>query len=467
MRKISGIYKIEDKASGMVYVGLSTNLADRWRSHLLNFLCGQGINKYHPELKIENLSFSILELCSNDKLDEREKYWISYYNSFEKGFNRTSGGRVGYTITLPEEKEEVYIYSYPEPAIETYVNIFDFIKTLPIETYWCYSNSIQENIKIVKLANSLGFSAIELHGRNNTDYPLSGEQLEVLEELEFSGMVPDKYNFVVVNSVFSKSFKLKDTRFNQLIVNSLTQSDISLARRQTFEIQKQYCKASNEIENIYDAKQTIYIKGVAQALLDGRIRADGKHHFWCYTKYIGDILRIEMLAQQAGFNVLSLWAKDNQKYKELWTAEKTEAMTLIQKEGVIPPQYDFVIVNEVVGRSIDVVDTNYQDWICNSCVYEDVGQFIRARFSPERKYLLKSTKPTITIDVQLSKIPAIYYDWHTVPELRELLKSEPLYDDTGKAFLIWNQARKFYEDKLEFRRYGKKQVSQYRFKSSS
>ena len=29
MRKISGIYKIEDKASGMVYVGLSTNLADR------------------------------------------------------------------------------------------------------------------------------------------------------------------------------------------------------------------------------------------------------------------------------------------------------------------------------------------------------------------------------------------------------------------------------------------------------
>lgn len=97
MRKISGIYKIEDKASGMVYVGLSTNLADRWRSHLLNFLCGQGINKYHPELKIENLSFSILELCSNDKLDEREKYWISYYNSFEKGFNRTEGGRRGYS----------------------------------------------------------------------------------------------------------------------------------------------------------------------------------------------------------------------------------------------------------------------------------------------------------------------------------------------------------------------------------
>ena len=467
MRKISGIYKIEDKASGMVYVGLSTNLADRWRSHLLNFLCGQGINKYHPELKIENLSFSILELCSNDKLDEREKYWISYYNSFEKGFNRTSGGRVGYTITLSEEKEEVYIYSYPEPAIETYVNIFDFIKTLPIETYWCYSNSIQENIKIVKLANSLGFSAIELHGRNNTDYPLSEEQLEVLEELEFSGMVPDKYNFVVVNSVFSKSFKLKDTRFNQLIVNSLTQSDISLARRQAFEIQKQYCKASNEIENIYDAKQTIYIEGVAQALLDGRIRADGEHHFWCYTKYIGDILRIEMLAQQAGFNVLSLWAKDNQKYKELWTAEKTEAMTLIQKEGVIPPQYDFVIVNDVIGRAIDIIDTNYQDWVCNSYIYEDIGQFIRARFEPERKYLLECSKEVVQFLQTGTEVASIYYDWHSVSELRELVKEKFIYGKDGRKLTSWNAVRKEYENKIETRLYGKKHERQYRFKSSS
>lgn len=216
-----------------------------------------------------------------------------------------------------------------------------------------------------------------------------------------------------------------------------------------------------KIENVFDAQQTLYIESVANALQSGLVEG---HKFWCYTKYINSILRIETLAREAGFNVLSLWSRDN---PQLWTEEKTIGFNSIMKEDLIPPQYDFVIVNEVVGRSIDVVDTNYQDWICNSCVYEDVGQFIRARFSPERKYLLKSTKPTITIDVQLSKIPAIYYDWHTVPELRELLKSEPLYDDTGKAFLIWNQARKFYEDKLEFRRYGKKQVSQYRFKSSS
>ena len=221
-----------------------------------------------------------------------------------------------------------------------------------------------------------------------------------------------------------------------------------------------------KIENVFDAQQTLYIESVANALQSGLVKPGEGHKFWCYTKYINSILRIETLAREAGFNVLSLWSRDNPNYKQLWTEEKTIGFNSIMKEGLIPPQYDFVIVNEVVGRSIDVVDTNYQDWICNSCVYEDVGQFIRARFSPERKYLLKSIKPNITIDVQLSEIPAIYYDWHTVPELRELLKSEPLYDDTGKAFLIWNQARKFYEDKLETRVYGRKQLRQYRFKSS-
>lgn len=30
---------------------------------------------------------------SNDKLDEREKYWIEYYDSYFNGYNSTLGGR--------------------------------------------------------------------------------------------------------------------------------------------------------------------------------------------------------------------------------------------------------------------------------------------------------------------------------------------------------------------------------------
>lgn len=41
MKKISGIYKIEDKESGMIYIGLSTNLIDRWKTTNCLFYYGR------------------------------------------------------------------------------------------------------------------------------------------------------------------------------------------------------------------------------------------------------------------------------------------------------------------------------------------------------------------------------------------------------------------------------------------
>ena len=218
-----------------------------------------------------------------------------------------------------------------------------------------------------------------------------------------------------------------------------------------------------KIEEVYDAKKTLYIESVANTLKNKEIVADGEHKFWCYTKYINDILRIELLARQCGFNVLSLWSRDNPKYKELWTPDKSEAIQLIQKEGLIPPQYDFVIVNDVIGRAIDIVDTDFQDWLCNSQDYEDIGQFIRARFEPERKYLLNETKQLVSF-VQ-EGIPSVYYDWHSLPELRMLIVEQPLYKEDGKPFKSWNEARKYYleQNKIEERKFGADKIKQYRF----
>ena len=218
-----------------------------------------------------------------------------------------------------------------------------------------------------------------------------------------------------------------------------------------------------KIEEVYDAKKTLYIESVANTLKNKEIVADGEHKFWCYTKYINDILRIELLARQCGFNVLSLWSRDNPKYKELWTPDKSEAIQLIQKEGLIPPQYDFVIVNDVIGRAIDIVDTDFQDWLCNSQDYEDIGQFIRARFEPERKYLLNETKQLVSF-VQ-EGIPSVYYDWHSLPERRLLIVEQPLYKEDGKPFKSWNEARKYYleQNKIEERKFGADKIKQYRF----
>ena len=50
----------------------------------------KAFNKYG----IENFTFEGIEEVPNEQLDEREKYWIKYYNSYLDGYNSTLGGRL-------------------------------------------------------------------------------------------------------------------------------------------------------------------------------------------------------------------------------------------------------------------------------------------------------------------------------------------------------------------------------------
>ena len=40
----------------------------------------------------ESFTYEILEMCDRDKLNERERYWVEFYNSKELGYNTTIGG---------------------------------------------------------------------------------------------------------------------------------------------------------------------------------------------------------------------------------------------------------------------------------------------------------------------------------------------------------------------------------------
>jgi len=82
---ISGVYKIEDVETGLVYVGsanLKSGIKKRWSNHLTKFRK----NKYpYKELQdawnIDNdrIKFEILEEClDDDMLEERENYYIKY-----------------------------------------------------------------------------------------------------------------------------------------------------------------------------------------------------------------------------------------------------------------------------------------------------------------------------------------------------------------------------------------------------
>jgi hypothetical protein len=63
----------------------------------------------------------------------------------------------------------------------------------------------------------------------------------------------------------------------------------------------------------------------------------------------------------------------------------------------------------------------FQDWICNSRNYTDIGQFIRARYAPERKYILSAAKMLVEFVREDGHFSACYYTWHNKDEIKELL----------------------------------------------
>lgn len=94
----TGIYKIENKINHKVYIGQSINITDRWRNHRSAYK-DTSDKAYETHLYrsmrkygIENFDFSIVEECLPSELNERERYWVSYYDSFFNGYNLTLGG---------------------------------------------------------------------------------------------------------------------------------------------------------------------------------------------------------------------------------------------------------------------------------------------------------------------------------------------------------------------------------------
>ena len=88
-----GIYKITNLINGKIYIGKSINIKQRWDRHKEipndNMLIHKAMLKYG----IDNFSFKILEECDECQLDEKEKYWINYYNTYlGEGYNAAPGG---------------------------------------------------------------------------------------------------------------------------------------------------------------------------------------------------------------------------------------------------------------------------------------------------------------------------------------------------------------------------------------
>lgn len=88
-----GIYKITNIKNQMCYIGQTkAGFKNRWRTHAKRAVKAEDgtSNRLYQDMwenGLENYTFQIVEICEKDRLTEREKFYIDFFNSKEWGFN--------------------------------------------------------------------------------------------------------------------------------------------------------------------------------------------------------------------------------------------------------------------------------------------------------------------------------------------------------------------------------------------
>jgi uncharacterized protein YfkK (UPF0435 family) len=92
----SGIYKVTNIETKEVYIGKSVAIATRWINHIkaAEGLDGVADSQFQRALRqygVENFTWELLEEVPKDKLTEKEKYWITFYDTTHYGYNMKVG----------------------------------------------------------------------------------------------------------------------------------------------------------------------------------------------------------------------------------------------------------------------------------------------------------------------------------------------------------------------------------------
>lgn len=139
------IYKITNKINGKIYIGKTMFSPEkRWKEHCKDYKkenfekrpLYSAMRKYG----IENFLLSTIEQCDDTIVNDREVYWIEYFQSFKNGYNATIGG----------DGKHYLDYNL---ICETYKQVQNAVKTA--EICGCHPDSVKRILKEKKIEITL------------------------------------------------------------------------------------------------------------------------------------------------------------------------------------------------------------------------------------------------------------------------------------------------------------------------
>lgn len=181
MTKYGRIYIIRNTINSKVYIGQTkVSLKLRFQNHLSaarngkDYVIGKAIRKYGEE----NFYIELLEECTIEELNEREKYWISYFNATNNkfGYNMSIGGNV---IRTTKELNKDLVISMFNSGIPAY--------------------------KIAKILHTGVPNITNLLKESNIIYGLGLQKTDKLEESMIVDLYLDGYSTIDIGRKFNKN----------------------------------------------------------------------------------------------------------------------------------------------------------------------------------------------------------------------------------------------------------------------
>ena len=189
-----------------------------------------------------------------------------------------------------------------------------------------------------------------------------------------------------------------------------------------------------KLEMGYRVAQDIYFCNIMEHVQ--HLTPEAGRGYWCFSPFIEPNQRLLKAAQERGFNAIELHSPNN--LSKPMTPEQMRVYDIIVKTGMIPPEYDFVIINKALARGINIVDTRFDHVIIDSINQTDRIQAARQTFAYQRH--LKVFAP---------EIPKEYLNqWISVAQCRDLAEymSVPELDKTNNHHslnMTWNKLKDY------------------------
>lgn len=151
------------------------------------------------------------------------------------------------------------------------------------------------------------------------------------------------------------------------------------------------------------------------------------HGYWCYSPFIEPNKGIVAAARNQGFKAIEIHSPNN--VEKPMDEEQMRVYNTIVTTGMVPMEYDFVVVNKALARGINIIDRRFDTVIIDSFDAADRIQAARQTFEYQRH-----------LKVFASPIPEEYLNkWLTIPECRQLAEEMAVPSLTkGSAKMTWN-----------------------------